>query len=258
MSLAPLLNAAKLLPSSLVIKGLEKINPSFKNYFSKALAYGFDTNRALDFLVGKFGNPNKENEYSRLRQGSQEGNLRPDEMVSLSSMESERIPGKLARGAASIGGGALFAGMDRKEEAKNEPINADFSMSREDPTVPKQKTSSKVIHAPESPTEDFSSQVMQQFLNQYPELAKFLDSRINKGIDPIQAATEAKQHKKLRESVERFEARNGPLEDALAFLFRGNGQQQRQTQGQQQGSGNKVQFMKGLGDLAKMMQSLKR
>lgn len=104
-----IMKAIRFLPASVAVKALQKFNPKFKNYFANAVAYGFDVNNALDYLKNKF-----EGEHSQgFRQGleSREGQLRPDEQISLNRLRQAEMPGKVVRGLASVAGGALLGGV---------------------------------------------------------------------------------------------------------------------------------------------------
>lgn len=121
---APILNAAKFLPASLTIKALEKFSPKFKNYFARVAAYGLDTNRALDWVTDRFRNEQGANFEGELESGAQRGTLRPDEMVARQQINQSKIPGKVVRSLASLGGGFLGAQAGQEEEQQAMPKEA--------------------------------------------------------------------------------------------------------------------------------------
>lgn len=115
---AGIFGALKYMPATLARKALVKVHPSLGNYFSRAVTYGVDANRALDYLIEKFESDSQKDHKRRLEQGAQQGTLRPDEMVSRSEMKNAAIPGKILKGAASlaIGGGLGRAGEEQPQE----------------------------------------------------------------------------------------------------------------------------------------------
>lgn len=108
--------ALRYLPAKLARQALVKVNPKFNNYFTNALAYGVDTNRALDFLLDRFESDAQKNYKNSLEQGAAANTLRPDEAVSRSEMNNSAIPGKILKGAASL---ALGAGLPSLEGGSN-------------------------------------------------------------------------------------------------------------------------------------------
>ncbi len=111
MGITAAMGAVKYLPASLGVKLLEKFNPKFKNYFTTAAAYGYDANRALDYLKERFENEAGKSFKGQLAQGERQGTLRPDEKVAKSQLENSEIPGRVARTAAAFGGAALAGGL---------------------------------------------------------------------------------------------------------------------------------------------------
>ena len=127
MNIMPLLNAAKLLPPDLIVKGLEKINPKFKNFFTTAASYGYGANRAIDYLVDRFTNPGQKQFQEQLDKGAAEGTLRPDEGVARGQMASHALPGQLARGAISLGGAGILGAIgSESSEPQQQQEAGDF------------------------------------------------------------------------------------------------------------------------------------
>ncbi len=100
----PLLN--KLIPIGLAVKGLEKVDPRLKTFFTGAFASGYGADEAMDFLRTKFENP----EHERLEEGSKRGSLRPDEAAGLQQIrKSQDIKNNVKKGVAlgaGLAGGA--------------------------------------------------------------------------------------------------------------------------------------------------------
>ena len=117
--LGAVMGALKFMPASLARQALEKVNPGFKNYFSKALAYGVDANRALDFLSERFESDAQKEHRNQLDKGAANQTLRPDEMVSRSQMQNADIPGKLLKTGLSAVTGGLLGGAGGSEQDNN-------------------------------------------------------------------------------------------------------------------------------------------
>jgi hypothetical protein len=108
---ASIFGALKYLPATLARKVLTKVNPSFENYFSKAISYGIDANRALDYVIDRFESSAQKDHKNALEKGAANKSLRPDEMVSRSEIGNAELPGKALKGALAFGlGGALAGG----------------------------------------------------------------------------------------------------------------------------------------------------
>src|SRR5258707_12053115 len=108
MSFAPLLNVAKSLAPSLVIKGLERINPKFKNFFTEALAYGYTADNALNYLTEKFSSTGSNQFKKQLQSGAEQGTLRHDEASALGQIEASETPGNILKSATGFGGAGLL------------------------------------------------------------------------------------------------------------------------------------------------------
>ena len=110
-AISSVFGALKYVPATVARKALEKVNPGFKNYFSSALSYGIDANRALDYISDRFESSAQRDYKEKLEQGARAETLRPDEKASRSQIKNAEMPGKLLRGAAAIGGAALAGGL---------------------------------------------------------------------------------------------------------------------------------------------------
>ena len=107
-AISSVMGALKYLPASLARQALAKANPKFNSYFSKALSYGIDADRALSYLTDRFESDSQRDYRQGLEKGAANQTLRPDEMVSRSQMKNQEIPGNALRKVAAIGlGGAL-------------------------------------------------------------------------------------------------------------------------------------------------------
>lgn len=111
MAIPSILGALKYMPASIARKALEKVNPGFKTYFAKSLAFGVDANHALDYLTDRFESDTQRQRKQHLQQGAANKTLRPDEMVSKSEMSNQALPGKALKTVASFATGGLLGGI---------------------------------------------------------------------------------------------------------------------------------------------------
>lgn len=202
----PLLN--KIVPIGIAAKGLEKINPKMKSFFSGALAAGYTADQAMDFLRDQFS-PSQEKATS---------SLRPDEESAINRKEYEEAPSKVAQGlgtlaAGSLGGlaGAALTGAGKLAEENNQTSE---------------------------PERSIQPGAFLEFIKKNPELGSYLDSLMQQGADPVQAAMKAKKHRKFAPLVQSIEGQMGQsFEDLLSQLFQGS--QRPSDQRSQQGEGVK-------------------
>ena len=190
------------IPIGLAMKGLEKSNPKVKSFLGGAASAGYSANEAIDFLRNEFSSPgNKE-----VR--AQTGHLRADEEAGKRRLEHEQAPQRLAQGAAALGAGAL-GGLGSA---------ALTGASQLAQTVNEEEKPSANAEQPSTQPGGF-----QEFIKQNPELGAYLDSLMQKGMDPIQAASQAKKHRKFGPLVQSIEGQMGQsFEDLMAQLFQGS------------------------------------
>src|SRR5277367_2371932 len=89
---------------------MEKINKNFSNFFANAAAAGYGTNEVVNFMKNIFTNPSSSSEKNRLKQGSEQGTLRPDEASALQTIHQSETPERLVKGAAKAIAGLGSAG----------------------------------------------------------------------------------------------------------------------------------------------------
>lgn len=102
-SILPLLN--KLVPVGLAIKGLEKVDPRYKTFFSGAFSAGYGADQAMEYLQNKITGNNDEQQ--RLERGKAQGTLRPDEAAGLAQVKQSENIKNLIQTGAGLGAGAL-------------------------------------------------------------------------------------------------------------------------------------------------------
>ena len=180
---AAILGALKFLPASLARKALSKVNPGFDTFFSRALSYGIDADRAIEYLSDRFQSDAQKSHQNQLDRGAANQTLRPDEAVSRSEMSNAAIPGKILKGAASLAiGGGLGMGGQKKTKEKKSPVPTQSEMKRVDAL---DKINKKVkpekersLLSPEGLSEQFeqqqSSQGKQQLLQSMKEITEYL------------------------------------------------------------------------------------
>jgi hypothetical protein len=129
--------ALKYIPATVARKALEKVNPGFKSYFSSALSYGVDADRALEYLTDRLESESQKATKREFAQGEANQTLRPDEQASKSQIANAEIPGRILRGAAAIGLGAGLGGLGGGKGAEEEPSRLQLEDQRTD--IDKQK-----------------------------------------------------------------------------------------------------------------------
>ena len=121
MSFAPLLQAAQILGPALVTQGLEKINPKFKNFFSKAASYGYTADQSIDYLRKKFANPNQQAYQNQLQSRVAGGMARPDEQASMADIHQRELPGNVLQKLGAFGGAGLTSrGQEQQQPAQQQ------------------------------------------------------------------------------------------------------------------------------------------
>ena len=253
----PFLN--KIVPISLAAKGLEKVNPKMKSFFSGALAAGYTADQAMDFLRQQFSG--SEDQSS--------GSLRPDEEAGMNRRKFEEAPSRLAQGLGTLAAGALggagasaLTGLGqaiptqtqsqslpsgigqaiRQGQQAQPTVSPSSAAAPINPSV--QAAASQTQQAqPSSPqkTQGATSAFM-NFIQKHPELGNFITKEIQNGLSPIDAALTAKGQKKFKNIIEDIENKIGQsLEDIIAQLFNINLTQKSQTSPAEQAQGNAIQ-----------------
>lgn len=202
----PLLN--KFVPIGIAVKGLEKVSPKLKSFLGGATAAGYSANEAIDFLRDQFSRPHMKQPGS---------GARPDEQAAFNRRQHEEAPQRAAQGVASIGaaglGGLGAAALTGAGQIANQVT------SNQQPDQSSQQPGGFL-----------------EFIKQNPELGSYIDSLIQQGIDPIQAASQAKKHRKFSPLVQSIESQMGQsFEDLIAQLFQGSQGSQNQRSSQPEG-----------------------
>lgn len=268
MGIAPILNAAKYIPSSMVLQGLAKINPKFKNFFTEAATYGYDATKALDYLSSKFSSSGEEQFKRQLEEGAQQNTLRPDEASSLSQIRGQEMPGKILRGALGYGGAAISGlqgssssqdqsqgqqqqNQEQQQEEEYNPlaIGAISGNAGSKPSPMSQSINDQIRSAPQtgrSPSamskninDEIRSAKPQQRsydplagLQKYPELLQFIQEEQSKGGNAHSITSKARKSAKLGTFINVIEQEVGEaFENVLARLMGTQSQQGQKPQG---------------------------
>ncbi len=246
----PLLS--KYVPEDIAAKGLSKIDPKMKKFFSNSVKSGLGVSGAMSFLREKFENPTIEAERSRLKAGVKKGTLRPDENVSAQEMrrdeQNESTLKQLGTAGLALAGGSGALG------SLGGLLS---SRSSQEPRVPPQ-----VNQLPEQvPTGMEQEMIRSEQVEQqpqgdpFPQLFQVAQKMLALGLSPEEVNEKLSKQVSYRGLVKRFEEKQGSFLDALYELAGG---QQGQNQAMPaQGSAGKDQFMQGLAQMSQLLQNLK-
>lgn len=231
------------IPVGLAVKGLEKIDPRMKSFIGAAGAFGYGANEIISYLRSKTHTASQKANRANLEESVARGTARPDEAANLERLNQSEIPGDILQGAGALGAGALGglgasgalsaaqqavapgvqAAASRVGKVASQPIAHQGAKN----TIPAQSLGSRAAQgAPAAPD---------VFLRKHPELGRFLENRINQGIDPMTASKQAKTVKALQPKIRDIEQSMGqPLESLVSQVFGGGQAQGRQAPSQAQ------------------------
>lgn len=229
----PLLN--KLIPSSLAVKGLSKINPKLATFVTDSLAAGYTADNVLDYLRNRLTSSGEQMEKQRLEGAS---SLTPQERNILHKRNQEAGAGKLA--ATAIGLGTGLSGLARDEEQdqsmQTQGAQSPQMLQRQQPPAFSQQPPA-LPQKPQTPSNRNSAEFnalnqpqqsihpLQAFEMNYPVLAQGLFDTIQQGVGPGEAAKILKNSTALGSQVKQVEKDTGrKFVDYVAELFRGNQQ----------------------------------
>lgn len=193
--IAPLLGLGNITSEDLIRKGIEKVNPKFKKFFSESSKYGYPIGAALGFLRSTLStNPTDES-------------LRPDESANIERSHQKAIPERVAGTAGNILGGAALGGI-------GSAVASSLGQS------PGRGQSEQ-----QSSDQDQQPTGAQGFISKHPELGAYLDNLIKAGNSPEVAAETAKTQKKFAPIIQSIEERMGQdFVDLINQLYQGTGQ----------------------------------
>jgi len=225
----PLLN--KIVPLGLAAKGLEKINPKMKSFFSGAVAAGYTANEAMDFLRDQFSSGVEQ---------QKSGSLRPDEQAGINRRKQEEAPARIAQGIGTLAAGALGGVGASALTGLGQSAMQDSQSTEKESQIQSQNPGG-----------------FQEFIKQNPELGAYLDSLMQKGMDPVQAASQAKKHRKFGPLVQSIEGQMGQsFEDLISQLFQGSQPNRENTNQNSQQSGQNTTQNAGDSELISALQQI--
>lgn len=217
--IAALLGINKLVPEDLLKKGLEKVDPRFKKFFSESSKYGYPLGGALGFLKSELGQGNQEVDQS----------LRPDEAANIETKRQQQAPQRVAGAVANIAGGAALGGLGSA---------ALGALTGQDQQAQPEANKESISQSQETPQKQ-NPGGFQEFIKQNPELGKFLDAEMKKGSSPSQAGQKAKSMRKFKDLIKEIESNIGQsFEDLLNQLFQGSEQAPKQPTNKMAGAGS--------------------
>lgn len=222
----PILGIKNIASDEMVKKGLEKVFPKFKRFFSESAKYGYPLGATLGFLKSEFSeNPEPINPQ-----------LRPDESANIELKRQSEVPQRLAKTAANVGIGAALGG------AGGAALSGIASMGQN------KQQNIENVDIEQTPNPSSSAQ---SFINKHPELGIFLDQQMSQGKTPQQAALSAKQHKKYANDVSAIERDVGmDFVDLINQIFSDRPKQQKPDQANQS--------LVGLLDMLKQFQKARK
>lgn len=197
----PVLGLKNITSDDMIKKGLEKVNPMFKGFFSEAGKYGYPLGAAIGFLQSEFGGG----------QGKQNDTLRPDEQANIELQRQNKLPQRLASTAANVAGGAALGGLGG---AALSGIGSALGNQGA------QQSAQPQGYDPLAGLSDF------------PELTKFIQDEYARGGNAQSIASKARKSVRLGTYVNTIEqTANEPFENLLSRLL-GSGRQPQQSQQQ--------------------------
>lgn len=246
-------NVLKFIPASTAAKALGKVDKRFKNYFASAAAYGYDVDRAVNFLSGQF---DKESEEQRLQN---KATPTPEEGLALQGMQADKAIPRAMKTAASFATGGLLAG--NEEEAPQQqaaptpqqqlaqkvgnasnaigaaersytgmatPVIAGRAIAQAQQAPHRLQAALKAKNGPQATPQapqpnQTAGTPFDMLKRNSPEIGAFMESEMKKGRSPYEAAAAARAKKALQEPITKLEAQaQVPFEGIIAHIFGGN------------------------------------
>lgn len=198
--LLPILGLKNMTSDDLIRKGVEKINPRFKQFFSEAGKYGYPLGAALGFLSSEFGGSSKPSDDM----------LRPDEQANQEIQRQNQFPNRIAGAVGNVAGGAALGGLG----------GAAISGLANTKPQPQQPPSQQQGYDPLAG------------LQKYPELVKFIQSEASSGGNASSIASKARKQAKLADMVSAIENEAGEEFEGLLARLIGQPQQAAQQKPQ--------------------------
>jgi len=230
----------KMLTEDNLKKGLEKIDPRFKNFFSATSKFGYPAGAAIGFLKSELGKGFSDSKV--------DPNLRPDEAANLERKRQNEFPQRLVGAATNVAAGGALGGLGGAAISGLGSIMGKPSAEQSNQQQPQKQES-----APEQQYDPGAA------FSKFPELMKFVSQEASSGGNAQSIASKARKSVKLRTFVNTIEQEIGePFENLLGRLIGGGQQQAAQpAQSAPQMSQGKQQFLQGMNQLGQNLQALK-
>lgn len=209
----------KVVPFNIALQALEKVSPKLKSFISGAAAAGYASNEILDFLRSEYTNQNESKE-----------NLRPDQEAAINRRATEERGEKNIRRAATLAGGlagglgasALTKGISAAAPAAISAVASGESGQGDQPGAPTNPQSPSPI-APNEKTQPQPINMASKLIAQFPQLGKFLDGQISQGVNPVEAAANARKNRLLSPVISKIEGDiDESFEDLIGRLYAPN------------------------------------
>ena len=259
----------KLVPASIAVKGLSKVNPKMASFVTDSLAAGYTADNVIEYLRTRLTSSGEQMEKSRLENSS---SLTPQEKNNLQKRKTESGLGTAAAGAIGLatGLGGLASGEQSEEVAQpqqaqnpskppipSRPLNvkppsgglsaSGFPIPQSQPQ-PQNKPASPMPQNSQAQSQPQQQNVIAQYS---PALYKFLSEKIASGTKPHVAAFQALDNKSLKAAARKLEQDSGmAFSDVVLSEFGSQAalqsQQARAQQAQQAGQPQAGQAMQGI------------
>lgn len=129
-----MLGVSGIMNEETVKKGLQKIEPRFKKFFSESEKYGYPLGAAIGFLKSDLAKGNEPVDKS----------LRPDQSANIQLQRQENSPERFGGAALKAGAGALAGGLSGAALSGLGNLFSSNQPSKEETTVSPQKLSSQI------------------------------------------------------------------------------------------------------------------
>jgi len=250
---AAIMNVLRLIPASVAVKALGKVDKRLQSFFANAAAYGLDVNRAVDFVADRFAHDTEE-ERLRNKQAPT-----PEEALDLQGIERAKAPGRALKTAASFAIGSQLAGApeeapqqqaaptpqqqlaqkvgnasnaigaaERSYTGMATPVIAGRAIAQAQQAPHRLQAALKAKNGPQTtPQAPQATQAagtpFDVLKQRHPEIGTFLQAEMKKGRSPYEAAAAARAKKALQDPIAKLEAEaQVPFEGLIAHIFGGN------------------------------------
>lgn len=219
----PILGIKDISSDELIKKGLEKVDPKFKNFFSEVGKYGYPIGLALGFIKSEFAG----------KEEPQDRNLRPDQLANAELVRQSHLPQRLV---GAIGKTALGGALGSLGGAAISGLGSALDQEKQSPEQNQPQEEAKSVYDPLAGFKD------------YPELTEFIRKEHSKGGNSLSIGSKARKSSKLFPMVQDIERKAGEEFESLLERLLGSSAK---PQASQQ-SPKMAQFLQALQQLRQM------